>query len=852
MTKFALKGLLGRKLRTALTAIAIVLGVTMVSGTYVLTDSIDQAFDSIFTEVREGSSVVVSGKAAFDLSDGSGASAPAFDESVLQDVRAVEGVQAAEGSVDSDTAQFIGDDGKAIVYGGAPNLGFSIANGDSQFNPLTLVQGSWPGPQEVVVDESTADKEDFAVGATVGVQAAGPVERLRISGIIRFGSAASLGGATLAGFDLPTAQRLFDKEGKLDEVAVAARAGVSEEELIAQIRPVLPENAQVISAAQQSAEDAEDTNEFITFLQGFLLAFAGIALFVGSFVIANSLSITIAQRTREFATIRTLGGSRRQVLGSIVIEALVVGILASLAGLFLGLGLAKLLFKLFDAVGFTLPNSGLIFETRTIVVSLLVGIVVTLLASLRPAVRATRVPPIAAVREGATLPESRFARFRTIGSLGLTALGFAALGYGLFGEGLGTTQLLTWMGAGALLIFLGVALFAQRIVRPLAQVLGWPATQMGGVAGKLARDNARRNPQRTASTASALMIGLALVTLVAVLAAGITSTFTGAVEKIFTADYAITAQNNFSPIPTSAAEAAADAEGVEAVASVRAGEARIFDSNEFVTAVDEGAFDAITLDWVAGSQNVFAELGRDGAFVADDYAEDHELTIGSPVTILTPSGDEVELKIEGIFDPPPGGSPFGTVTFSSERFDQLYESPRNLYSFVQMEGDVTEENTTALTAALADFPNAKAQTREKFVDNQISGLSAILNILYVLLALSVIVSLFGIVNTLVLTVFERTREIGMLRAVGMTRRQTRRMIRHESVITSLIGGLLGIALGIVLGGLLVARVDFIEFTLPTTQIVIFAVLTIIVGILAAIFPARRAARLDPLEALQYE
>jgi putative ABC transport system permease protein len=852
VTKFALKGLLGRKLRTALTAIAIVLGVTMVSGTYVLTDSIDQAFDSIFTEVREGSNVVVSGKAAFDLSEGSGASAPSFDESVLEDVRAVAGVQAAEGSVDSETAQFIGEDGKAIVYGGAPNLGFSIANGDSQFNPLNLVEGSWPGPNEVVVDADTAGKEDFEVGDEVGVQAAGPLERLRISGIITFGSVGSIGGATLAGFDLDTAQRLFDKEGKLDEIAVAARAGVSDAELAAQIREVLPENTQVISAAQQSEEDAAETNEFITFLQGFLLAFAGIALFVGSFVIANSLSITIAQRTREFATVRTLGGSRRQVLVSIIVEALVVGTLASIAGLFLGLGLASLLFQLFDAVGFTLPNSGLVFETRTILVSLAVGILVTLVASLRPALRATRVPPIAAVREGATLPESRFHRFRTPGSILITAVGFAALAYGLFADGLGTTQLLAWMGVGALLIFLGVAFFAQRIVRPFAQFLGWPATRVGGVAGKLARDNARRNPQRTASTASALMIGLALVTLVAVLAQGITSTFRGSVEDIFTGDYAITAQNNFSPIPTSAAEAVEDADRVEAVASVRTAEARLFDSNEFITAVDEGASDAITLDWIDGSQEVFGDLGRDGAVVDEEYAEEHGLSVGSPVTFLTPSGEEVELAVEGIFDPPPGGSPFGSLTFSTELFDDLYESPRNLYSFVRMEGGVTEENTAALEAALADFPNAKSQTREQFIDNQIAAFSSILNILYVLLALSVVVSLFGIVNTLVLTVFERTRELGMLRAIGMTRRQVRRMIRHESVITSLIGGVLGILLGIVLGGLLVARVEFIEFSLPTTQIVIFAVLTIVVGMIAAIFPARRAAKLNPLEALQYE
>ncbi|MDF2750787.1 MAG: hypothetical protein K0T00_1963 [Gaiellaceae bacterium] len=852
MTRFALKGLLGRKLRTALTAIAIVLGVTMVSGTYVLTDSIDKAFDSIFTDVRQGSNVIVSGKSAFDLSDGSGATAPAFDEDVLEEVRGVEGVALAEGSVDSESAQLIGDDGKAITYGGAPNLGFSIANGESPFNPLTLVDGEWPGPDEVVIDSATADKEDFAVGQQVGVQAAGAVEELRISGIVEFGSVATIGGATLAGFDLGTAQRLFDKEGELDEIAVSARAGVTDDELIAQLEEVLPETTQVLSSSQQAEEDAEGTNEFITFLQGFLLAFAGIALFVGSFVIANSLSITIAQRTREFATVRTLGGSRRQVLGSIVLEALVIGAVASVAGLFLGLGLAKLLFWLFDLAGFTLPNSGLILETRTIVVALLVGIVVTLLASLRPAIRATRVPPIAAVREGATLPESRFHRFRTLGSLVTIGLGFAALLYGLFADGLGTTQLLAWMGIGALLIFIGVALFAQRLIRPLAQFLGWPATQIGGAAGKLARDNARRNPQRTASTASALMIGLALVTLVAVLAQGITSTFRNSVEEIFIADYAITAQNNFAPIPIAAAEAAADAPGVETVASVRTAEARIFDSNEFITAVDEGAVSAISLDWIEGSQETFAELGANGAFVDEDYAEEHDLAVGSPVPILTPSGEELELEVRGIFDPPTGGSPFGSVTFSTDTFDRLYESPRNLYSFVGMEGGVTDANTAALEAALADFPNAKSQTREEFVDNQISGLSAILNILYVLLALSVVVSLFGIVNTLVLTVFERTRELGMLRAIGMTRRQTRRMIRHESVITALIGGVLGILLGIVLGALLVARVEFIAFSLPTTQIVIFALLTIVVGILAAIFPARRAARLNPLEALQYE
>jgi putative ABC transport system permease protein len=852
MIKVALAGLMGRKLRAALTAIAVVLGVAMVSGTFVLTDSIDKAFGSIFTDVRQGSDVVVSGKTAFDVSNDAAVQAPSFDESLLGKVRALPAVAQAEPSVDGE-AQLIGKDGKAIVYGGAPNLGFSIANGDSRFNPLTLVQGSWPGPDEVVVDKATAGKEHFTLGQTVGVQANGPVRQLRISGIVKFGSVSTIGGATLAGFDLPTAQRLFGKVGKLDEIAVAAKPGVSDQQLLDEVRGVLPPATQAKSATQQAQEDAADTNSFITFLRGFLLAFGGIALFVGSFVIANSLSITIAQRTREFATLRTIGASRRQVLVSIIVEGLAVGVLASVVGLFLGFALAEGLFSLFDAVGFTLPNSGLVYEPRTFVVALLVGVLVTLVASLRPALRATRVPPIAAAREGATLPPSRFHRYRTLGSAVLTALGFGALLFGLFGPGLGTTGILVWMGIGALLIFFGVALLSERVVQPLAVTLGWPAARIGGAAGALARDNTRRDPQRTASTAAALMIGLALVTLVAVLAAGITTTFRSAVHDLWGgADYAITAQNNFSPIPVSAAEAVADAPGVEAVANVRTGDALAFGKRFFATAVNPAAATAFNVDWSQGSDAVMASLGAVGAFVDKDYASKHNLDVGSPIELTFANGKSKQFTVRAIFDPPAGGSPFGNVTISQATWDRFNANPRNLYSFVRMQGGQTSENMAELERHLADFPNAKVATREQFIDNQISGLDSILNILYVLLALSVVVSLFGIVNTLVLTVFERTREIGMLRAIGMTRRQVRRMVRHESVITALIGGALGIALGVVLGALLVARVEFIEFSLPVGSLVIFAVAAIVVGILAAIFPARRAARLNVLQALQYE
>jgi putative ABC transport system permease protein len=853
VTAFALRGLLGRKLRTVLTAIAIVLGVATVSGTYVLTDSINNAFHSIFFDTRAGSDAVISGKSAFDLTGDSGVTAPAFDESLLQKVRGLSSVGEAQGQVNSESTQLIGRDGKAIVYGGAPNLGFSIASGASRFNPLHLVDGAWPKANQVVIDKSTASKEHFRIGQEVGVQAVGPVQRLRISGIVKFGSVSTIGGATLAGFDLPTAQKLFNKPGKLDEIAVSAAPGVPEAKLLSDIRSVLPAHTQVRTAKAQSHEDAKETDSFISFLQKFLLGFGGVALFVGSFVIANSLSITIAQRTREFATLRTLGASRSQVLRSVILEALVMGILASVVGLFTGLALAKGLFSLFDAVGFTLPNNGLTLETRTIVVALIVGIVVTLLASLRPALRATRVPPIAAVREGATLPESRWARYRMPAATVLTVLGFTGLAVGIFVSNLSTGQILLSLLGGALLVFFGVALLSVRLVGPLAWTLGWPGTRFGGAAGSLARDNSRRNPQRTASTASALMIGLALVTLVSLLAAGIVASFRGAVKDIWrNADYAVTAQNNFSPIPIAASEAVAKSPVVISVSNVRAGEALAFGKKTAITAVDPPAAQVFNLDWKAGSSSVLANLGEDGAFVDKDYAKTHHLELGSPIPLTFADNSKELLNVKGIFDPPTGGSPFGTVTMSTTVFDRHTPQPENLYSFVTTKGGQTAANQAALDTTLKSFPNAKAVTRQKFIDNQISGLSSILNILYVLLALSVVVSLFGIVNTLVLTVFERTREIGMLRAIGMTRRQVRRMIRYESVITALIGAAIGILLGVILASLLIARVDFIILSIPIGQLVVFALAAILVGIIAAIFPARRASRLNVLQALQYE
>jgi len=851
MISVALRGMLRRKLRTVLTAIAIVLGVALITGTYVLTDSIKGAFGGIFTQVYRGTDATVTGKSAFDLTGNNNTNPPPFPQSLLPKIRQLPDVEDAVGGVGGEAHLIL--NGKVVHFGGAPNLGFSVDPKRPALNSLTLVDGSWPGANQIVIDQATAHKKHLNLGQTIGVQANGPTLRMTISGFVHFGGASSLGGATLSGFNLSTAQRLFQRLGKLDQIRAKAKSGITPAKLAAEIRTILPPHTQVRTGQGQAKEDAKDTESFLNFLQDFLLAFGGIALFVGSFVIANSLSITITQRTRELATLRTLGASRRQVRRSVINEGIVIGTLASFIGIGVGLGLAVGLFKLFDAVGFTLPNNGLVLHWRTVIVALIVGVGVTFLASLRPAFRATRVPPIAAVREGSELPPGRFAKYRPIGSALLTAAGFALIVYGLFAHGLGTKGVLFSMGAGTLLVFIGVALLAARFARPLAWILGAPATRFGGAAGALARDNARRNPQRTASTASALMIGLALVTLVAVIAAGITKSFRGAVNDLWVSGYAITAQNNFDPIPIAAGNAAARTRGVQAIANVRVGDALILNKVHQGTAVGPGGAQIFNMKWLDGGSNkVFTRLGAHGAFVEKSFAKSHHLTIGSALTLTAPTGKSVDLHVIGIFDPPTGGSPFGPVTISDNAWDKIYDTPTNLYSFVRMKGGETDADKAALERQLAAFPNAKVQTKKQFIDNQISGLNSILNVLFVLLALSVVVSLFGIVNTLVLTVFERTRELGMLRAIGMTRRQVRRMIRAESVITALMGGVIGIALGLVLGGLLAARVDFIVFALPWKQVIIFAVAAVIVGVVAAIFPARRAGKLNVLEALQYE
>jgi putative ABC transport system permease protein len=855
VTRVALRGLMGRKLRAVLTAIAIVLGVAMISGTYVLTDTIKSAFSTVFTQANAHSDAVITGRSAIgsgDNGNGPGGEVPSLPGNLLTQVRALPGVARAGGGI-SDSAQIIGHNGKVISQGGAPGLAFSYAPENAQFNPLVLTSGRWPsGSNEVAIDASTASKQHFSPGEQVGVVARGPVEHYTISGTVKFASVSSLGGATMVIFPLATAQRVFGKVGRYDQINIAAKSGVSPESLVHQIRHLLPASAQVRTGQQQAAQQTKDTSGFLDIFQYFLLAFGGIALFVGSFVIANTLSITIAQRTRELATLRTLGATRRQVLGSVLIEALVIGALASVAGLFLGLGLAKGLNSLLVSFGIDLPQTGLVFKTRTIIISLVVGIVVTLIAAMRPALRSTRVPPIAAVREGAVLPPSRFAAFTLTGAS--TAIGVAViLGVvGLAAGGLSTGQRLLIVGVGVLSLFLGVTMLAPRLVPPLSRVLGWPATRIAGASGALARRNASRNPARTASTAAALMIGLALVTLVGVLAAGLRTQFESGVNQLFVGNYALTASNNFSPIGIASANAVRSVPGITTVGSVRAGDGKAFGSKINLTGVPADISRVIDIKWHQGSRATPGQLGSSGAFTSKDYAKTHHIQLNAPFTVELPSGRFLHLRLVGTTSPPQGANPYGDVTISTQLFDANFSQPQNLYTFINIQGGVTAANTARLNAALNTFPDAKLQTKQQFKDNQLQGLSTLLNLLYVLLSLSIVISLFGIVNTLVLTVFERTRELGMLRAVGMSRRQVRRMIRHESIITALLGATFGIPLGIVMALLVGGAIKFSAFTVPWGTLVVFVIAAVIAGFVAAIFPARRASRLNVLQALQYE
>ena len=434
----------------------------------------------------------------------------------------------------------------------------------------------------------------------------------------------------------------------------------------------------------------------------------------------------------------------------------------------------------------------------------------------------------------------------------LLAVGFGLLFYGTTASGLSTPALVATLAVGVIAFFKGVSTVAPKLIRPLASVLGAPGARIGGAAGSLARENAMRNPSRTASTAGALMIGLSLITFVAVLGQGVKTSFGSAVDQLFVADYSVTAGNSL--LTNKAAAAAAKAPGVEVVSEIRSGTARLNGKSVEVNGVDASLPQVVAMKWSAGSGNVPAQLGADGAFIKKRYADDHHLSVGSPLSVKTPTGATLRLHVVGVFDEPKGGSPFGEVSISKKTFDRSFATHDNYFTLLKVKGGASDAATANIERSLTGFPDAQVETAQQFKAGQISNLNTALNVVYALLGLSVIVSLFGIVNTLVLSVFERTRELGMLRAIGMTRRQVRRMIRHESIVTALIGATFGIAVGMFLAGVVTHALSKygIVFAVPYASLAAFGGIAIVAGMLAAILPARRASRLNVLHALQYE
>jgi putative ABC transport system permease protein len=848
------KGLLGRKLRTALTALAIVLGVAMITGAFVTTDTMLKASDDLKKASYGSADAVVSAHTVFSGDDSNGNSTPtkSIPESLVAKVKAVPQVADASPEI-SGSAQLTDKQGKLVNTNGGPPfaVGFdSTSPGARALSPFKVRAGNFPTqPGEVAIDKSTADKKHYAVGDQIGVVGNGPLQKFKITGIVTFGGVDSIGSASAAVFSLQGAQALFGKQGKVDSILVKGKPGESAESVRQAIAPVLPATAQVQSAQAQDRFDIGGLDQFLKILRTALLVFGFISLFVGAFIIFNTLSITVAQRTKEFGLLRMIGASRRQVLGSVVLEAVVTGFVASIIGLAAGFGLAKGINALFTASGIDLPSAGTVFETRTVIVALLVGVLVTTLAGLGPALRATRIAPVAALREGSMdLTRKRGRLGWTVTAL-TCAIGIALVCYGVFASGLDATAVLASMGGGSLLLFIGVALVAPQIARPLASKIGWVSERVGGPAGRLARDNAMRNPHRTATTAAALMIGIALVTFVAVLGAGIRHSFADSLHQQVSSGYVVTAPDGFAPFSTGSEDRLAKEPGVTA-SSLRSDQVKAFGSKESIDGIEPNAAALLHFDWREGSNASISQLGDNGAIVAAKYADEHHLKVGSNITAFTKSGDRLNLVVRGV-DKQPEFNPLdlASIQVSRQLFDKTFATPKLRFVFVNTTG-----NEASLKSALAPFPDAKVWTLAAYQKDQEKNINQFLSVLYVLLALSVIVSLFGIINTLVLSVFERTRELGMLRAVGMTRRQVRRMVRHESIITALIGAVLGMVVGVFLSALVTQALkdEGFSFSLPVGTLIAVLVVAMLAGVVAAILPARRAARLNVLNALQYE
>jgi putative ABC transport system permease protein len=853
MLSVTLRGLAGRKLRTVLTSIAVVLGVALIAGTYILTDTIDRQFDQIFQQVREGVDVSVTPKKLFNTDNQ--ANPPAFPASYVAKVQQVPGVEKASGGI-FDDGIILDKKGKKIGgNGGAPN--FISSEAPAPFSPYDYVVGHAPAANdEVAVDKYTAGKQHWKIGDTVRVGGQGPAQPYKLVGIAKFGKLSGLAGAAIAVMPLQQAQKVTDKVGKLDGIDIQAAPGTSPKALVPRVAQALPNTVTVRTGAEQAAKDSKDTKSGLSFIKTLLLVFAGVALFVGAFIIFNSFSITIAQRTRELSMLRTVGASRRQVLGSVIGEATIMGFVASAIGLGIGIVLAKGLKALFKAVGADLPGGAAVVQSRTIVVSLIVGTLVTVVASLLPAFRATRIQPVEGAREGAVIPKTRFSKIKTPFGAATLALGVALMCIALL---TGNTGSALWMPLlfGTILVFIGAAMFSSRLVRPIASFVGRPMEVMRGVSGQLARENATRNTGRTASTAAALMIGLALVAGVSIFASGIKKSVDSAIDKSVRAALVVENKDGFSNVPAATGKAVARLPGVGDSSPVRRSQAKVagVSGTPDVTGVDPATLTAVFQpEWKHGSNSTLQSLDGNNAIVSDSWSKSKHRKIGQQIQITTQSGHRATYTIVGTYK---NNVHFlGDITVTNSTLARDFRVTEDQYVLYSLKPGANLAHVKAQASGLlaAQYPSIEAVTKAGFKKTQTEWVSQISAFFYVLLSLAVIVSLFGIVNTLVLAIYERTRELGLLRAVGMSKRQVRRIVRYESVITALIGAVLGVVLGVFFA-VIVSRPladEGFELSFPIGTLVVLVALAGVAGVLAAIAPARRAAKLNVLEALAYE
>jgi len=841
MWRVTLRGLAAAKLRFALTGLAVVLGTAFVAGALALGDTLEQGFDRLFTQIAGAADVQVTvaedepvsgtGRAASQAAaQGPSAGIP---PAVLDAVRRVDEVAIASGQVEGSAVLI--RDGEPVTEFGPPTLAFN-APAEPELTASELRTGRWPqASDEIAVDAGTAQSQGWKVGDEVQVVFRGPVQDAEIVGVFGVGELDNLAGASVVIVDRETAFAELDTDGQYTAVLADAAEGVSPAQVAEAVAAELGDDYEVRTAEEVAEEEQQALAQFTEVFSIGLLVFAGVSLLVGAFLIFNTFSIVLAQRLRELALLRAVGASRRQLLGSMLGEATIIGLLGGGLGAVLGVGVARLLRELLGTIGIDLPGSGVIVEPRTVVAAVAVGVVVTLIAAVAPARRAVRVPPVAALQEVA------------VGAVGGRRWIRVALAAVLLVGG--TVSLLVGLlGGGAVAIILGVAGLSSLVAKPLTGAIGWPTARLRGVRGELARLNAMRNPRRTAATASALMIGLALVGFVAIFAESLRTSAAEAVERSFVAEVILQGSTT-SGISDAAVAAAQMPEEVATVAPVAGEPLEIAGEQRFAAVMAAEKLLAV-LDFEVVSGDV-ADLRDGGVLVAESAARQAGVTAGDDLAVETADGLR-QLPVVAVVEA-------NTLEISWIVARQSYGAEPTVPAFsayvALADGVSAQQGQDAVSAALADFPQVRVLDQAEVVEEVSSRVDQLVGVFVALLALSVLIALLGIVNTLALSVVERVREIGLLRAVGMVRPQVRAMVRSEASIVSLLGAALGLVLGLVFGVVFVSAAEDLGATtlaIPWGQLAIGLVLAALAGLLAGVLPARRAARLDVLQALRNE